>query len=57
MRSVGVKGLYSGLQASILGTAVSQGVYFYLCVLLFNNPLLLQFLLNIVCSSTADESG
>lgn len=31
MRSVGVKGLYSGLQASVLGTAVSQGIYFYLC--------------------------
>lgn len=31
MKSVGVKGLYSGLQPAVLGTAVSQGVYFYLC--------------------------
>lgn len=31
VKSVGVKGLYSGLQPSLLGTAVSQGIYFYLC--------------------------
>ena len=38
VKSVGVKGLYSGLQASVLGTAVSQGVYFYLCALLIDLP-------------------
>lgn len=34
VKSVGVKGLYSGLQPAVLGTAVSQGVYFYLYSLL-----------------------
>lgn len=34
MKSVGVRGLFSGLQPALLGTAVSQGVYFYLYSLL-----------------------
>ena len=31
---VGVRGLFSGLQPALFGTAVSQGVYFYLYSLL-----------------------
>ena len=34
VKSVGVKGLFSGLQPALLGTAVSQGVYFYFYSLL-----------------------
>mmetsp|Transcript_6466 Transcript_6466/g.18649 ORF Transcript_6466/g.18649 Transcript_6466/m.18649 type:complete len:335 (+) Transcript_6466:204-1208(+) len=34
VKSVGVRGLFSGLQPALLGTAVSQGVYFYLYSLL-----------------------
>ena len=34
VKRVGVRGLFSGLQPALLGTAVSQGVYFYLYSLL-----------------------
>lgn len=34
VRLVGVRGLFSGLQPALLGTAVSQGVYFYFYSLL-----------------------
>lgn len=34
VKTVGVRGLFSGLQPALLGTAVSQGVYFYFYSLL-----------------------
>ena len=34
IKESGWRGLFQGLQASLLGTAVSQGVYFYLYSLL-----------------------
>lgn len=34
VKRVGVRGLFSGLQPALLGTAVSQGVYFYFYSLL-----------------------
>lgn len=38
-----MKGLYSGLQASVLGTAVSQGIYFYLCASLCGRQTVFTF--------------